>query len=1147
MEALVIAISFDASEESVGSVVPRVILFGTIPTEIPIVQDVPIDLPTVPELPVILPFLCSDDSKSEPVDELPERHVSHGSFGAMVFRWRAKVISRPSSPSGSSLPNATIQMAEIPVTLVPPAPSTEIATASPACDIPTSVITASPTVPLSLETSSSDTLFGSSSDSTSHTSESSFIASLQIDTLGPWTFDGFDFDLWAEIVPEFRFWINGASMWPQCLDYTTSTPFLAARPSRKRTRSPATSIPSTVHIAGSLSPARVDLLPPCKRYRGTSAISNESSDEGGPDTSAESETDLDIQADIEAETTAANMIAVATVNELGIKPDMAVVETGFELGLAVVESKSKPKKAEVEGKADTELQSEGTIEIGSTLLLRLRRPTATLESLMRAKARMEIMMMIIEIEEMEILVTIIGMEIEIEEMEVQEEMHGLPRLVLTRIFSIVNHVTLVDLTLLSPRMVPEENKKIERFIWGLRDNIQGHMSRDCKTVVATQIPRAPGAGPRVVTCFGCGGQGHYKSDYPKLKNHNRGNKTAGREARGRAYALGGGDGNPDSNVVTDVSCTVKLVNGRIVRSDIIIRGCTLNLLDHPFNIDLMPVELCSFDVIIGMDWLSKYHAVIVFPGTAHVTRPLYRLAPSEMQELSAQLQELTDKGFIRPSSSPWGPLILFVKKKDGSFRMCIDYRELNKLTVKNRYPLPRIDDLFDQLQGEGIHVDRAKIVSTNDWASPKTPTEIFQFLGLSVKFEWGEKAEATYQLLKKKLCSVPIFALPEGSEDFVVHKNNYTTHDLELGVGVFALKMWRHYLYETKCVVLTDHKSLQHILDQKELNMRQRRWLELLSDYDCEIRYHPGKENVVANALSRKERIKPLRSRALMMTIKLNLLFFLNAHTQARKEENYVTKELFGMIKKLEPHANGTLCLKNRRWIPCCGDLRDLIMHESHKSKYSIHHGSDKMYHDLKNLYWWPNMKAEIATCVKKCLTCAKVKAEHWKPSALQIYFSFLVVTSGSVRYAVGYEHRLSSINGWQHRSRHYMVRSVDRLFAGLRLKTVNSQVQKSSMRLPKRSFKSKVAYKLHVVDKRVTPTRNLNPHYIRPFKILAKVGTVAYRIELPEQLSRVHSIFHVSNLKKCLSDETLTIPLDEIQIDESFTSLRNMSKSWTV
>nr|GFB03125.1 putative reverse transcriptase domain-containing protein [Tanacetum cinerariifolium] len=206
----------------------------------------------------------------------------------------------------------------------------------------------------------------------------------------------------------------------------------------------------------------------------------------------------------------------------------------------------------------------------------------------------------------------------------------------------------------------------------------------------------------------------------------------------------------------------------------------------------------------------------------------------------------------------------------------------------------------------------------------------------SVKFGWGEKAEAAFQLLKQKLCGAPILALPEGSKNFVVycdashkglgailmqkekviayasrqlkvHEKNYTIHDLELGAVVFALKMWRHYMYSTKCVVFTDHKSLQHILDQKELKMRQRHW----------------------------------------------------------KEENFINEDLQGMINKLEPHADRTLCLNNRSWIPCFGDLRALIMHESHKSKYSIHPGSDKMYQDLKKLYWWPNMMAEITTYVK--------------------------------------------------------------------------------------------------------------------------------------------------------------------------------------
>ncbi|GJY51920.1 putative reverse transcriptase domain-containing protein [Tanacetum coccineum] len=231
-----------------------------------------------------------------------------------------------------------------------------------------------------------------------------------------------------------------------------------------------------------------------------------------------------------------------------------------------------------------------------------------------------------------------------------------------------------------------------------------------------------------------------------------------------------------------------------------------------------------------------------------------------------------------------------------------------------------------------------------------------------VKFDWGEKEKNAFQLIKQKLCSAPILALSEGSKDFVVycdashkglgavlmqrekvisyasrqlkiHKKNYTTHDLELGL---------------------------------ELNMRQRRWLELLSDYDCDIRYHSRKANVVADALSRKERIEPLRVRALVMTIGLDLpKQILEAQIEALKPENLENENVGGMIRKdipkekLEPRADGTLCLNCRSWLPCYGHLRSVIMPESHKLKYSIHPGSEKMYQDMKKLYWWPNMKAD--------------------------------------------------------------------------------------------------------------------------------------------------------------------------------------------
>ncbi|GJT21233.1 putative reverse transcriptase domain-containing protein [Tanacetum coccineum] len=259
-------------------------------------------------------------------------------------------------------------------------------------------------------------------------------------------------------------------------------------------------------------------------------------------------------------------------------------------------------------------------------------------------------------------------------------------------------------------------------------------------------------------------------------------------------------------------------------------------------------------------------------------------------------------------------------------------------------------------------------------------------------FDWGEEQELAFQTLKDKLCNVPILALLDRPKDVLVYydasgiglgcelmqrgkvtayasrqlkiyEKNYTTHDLELGAVVFALKIWRHYLQweltKNKSVIYTDHKSLQHIFSQKELNMRQLRWIELFSDYDCEIRYHPGKANVVADALSRKERVKPKRVRAMNMILQSSNkeYGYWSDHKEAVECVCSIAERLDEMM---EQRSDGTFYNLDRIWVPLKGEVRTLIMDEAHKSKYSVHPGADKIYYGLRDRYWWPGMKKDI-------------------------------------------------------------------------------------------------------------------------------------------------------------------------------------------
>jgi hypothetical protein len=578
-------------------------------------------------------------------------------------------------------------------------------------------------------------------------------------------------------------------------------------------------------------------------------------------------------------------------------------------------------------------------------------------------------------------------------------------------------------------------------------------------------------------------------------------------------------------------------------------------------------------------------SIDLVPGTAPISKAPYRMALAELKELKGQLEELLDKGFIRPSASPWGAPVLFVKKKDGSMRLCIDYRELNRVTIKNKYPLPRIDDLFDQLQGaqvfskidlrsgyhqlkiksedipktafrtryghyeflvmpfgltnapavfmdlmnrvfheyldrfvivfiddilvysksleehedhlrivlqilrdkklyaklkkcefwlnqvvflghvvskDGITVDPSKIEAVVSWDRPTNVSEVRSFLGLAgyyrrfvegfsriaaplthltrknAKFEWKEECEKSFQELKQRLVTAPVLTIPSSSGGFVIYSDasrkglgcvlmqhgrvvayasrqlknyeqNYPTHDLELAAVVFALKIWRHYLYGEKCEIYTDHKSLKYFFTQKELNMRQRRWLELIKDYDCSINYHSGKANVVADALSRKssgfsaallttqkEIINDLERMGIEIVMGHSVAYLASLSIQptlieriklSQSGDSQLVKIMDEVRSGKKPMFNisddGVLKFGNRLCVPNDPLIKKDILEEAHRSSYTIHPGSTKMYRDLRETFWWNNMKREIAQFVEQCLTCQQVKVEHQRPSGL--------------------------------------------------------------------------------------------------------------------------------------------------------------------
>nr|GEU98383.1 hypothetical protein [Tanacetum cinerariifolium] len=616
---------------------------------------------------------------------------------------------------------------------------------------------------------------------------------------------------------------------------------------------------------------------------------------------------------------------------------------------------------------------------------------------------------------------------------------------------------------------------------------------------------------------------------------------------------------------------VELADRMVFSTNTILKGCTLNLVNHTFKIDLMPIELGTFDVIISMDWLVKHDAVIVcgekvfcipyenktlivksdkgvsrlkviscikahktttveaskfqidlVPGAAPVARAPYRLAPSEMRELS----------------------------KDGSFIMGIDYRELNKLTVKNRYHQLRIKEedipitafrtryghfefqvfLFGLTNAPTVFMDLMNRV-----CKPYLDNFVIVFIDDILVYSKDEEEHEKHlkiilELLKKerlytkfskcdiwldwvqflghvidhsgvhKLCSAPILALPEGTKDFVVYC------DASLKVYGVVL-MQREKIMETLFVwneVCGFHRSQEPTiyLNQKELNLRQQRWIELLSDYDCEIQYHPRKVNFVADALSQKERSKPLRVRALMMTV----------HNDLPKQIRKAQKEV---IKRKNVRAENFGRLIKQIFEFCPDGIR-----------------SDKMYQDLKLLYWWPNMKADIATYVSKCFTCEKVKAGHQKPSGLLQQHEFPVWKWERIT--------MDFVSGLPKKPSGYDTIWViaDRLTKSAHFLPMNKM---NSMEKLTQLYLKEVMCRHGIL---VSITSDRDSHFTSRFwrSLQDALGTnLGYTLELPEELKGIHSTFHVLNLKKCLAKDDIVVPIDEIQLDDKLYMIEGL------
>ncbi|GJW82862.1 putative reverse transcriptase domain-containing protein [Tanacetum coccineum] len=603
---------------------------------------------------------------------------------------------------------------------------------------------------------------------------------------------------------------------------------------------------------------------------------------------------------------------------------------------------------------------------------------------------------------------------------------------------------------------------------------------------------------------------------------------------------------------------VELANGKTIRENTIIRGCTLNFLNHPFNIDLMPMKIGSFDVIIGMDWLSinnGHETRLNIISCTKTQKYLLKGCPIFLAHVTTKKAEdkskekrLEDVPIVQDFPEVFPEDLLGIPPTH-QVEFQIDLIPSAAPVARAPYRLAPsemkelIDDLFDQLQGSSVY---SKIALRLGYHQLRVRKE--DILKTAFRTRYGH-----YEFQRKQ------------------------EHEEHLKLILKLLKKEELYAKFSKCEFwIPKVQFLGHVNDNQGIHVDPAK-IELIKDWQSsktpmEIHQFLGLAGYYqrfiegAPILALPEGAKNFivycdaSHKGLGDVLMQNEKQILEAQTEARKPENLSAKDVGGMLienvkesdnprkEKLEPRADGTLCLNNRSWLPCYGDLRTLIMHESHKSRYSVHPGSDKMYQDMKQLYWWPNMKADIATYVSKCLTCLKVKAEHQKPSGLLVQpeipqWKWDNITIDFVtklpKTSNGYDTIWVEVGDAQLTGPELIHKTTEKIVQIKQRMHVACDRQKSYVDVRRKPLEFQVGDRVML---KVSPWKGvfrfgkrgkLKPRYIGPFKVLAKVETVAYRLELPQQLSRVHSTFHVSNLKKCLSDDPLAIPLDEIHIDD--------------